>query len=879
MCFFVSLQQNQLLMKNLSFTILLLLAVVAGYAQPKEKLVPVSALASKEKFVLFSETRENPLQFNDSIPSSWLSGNKKFSAAVNQNEFFVFQIAVIALNEDIKTLRVAFYPLQGKNNTFNASRFTCFNTEGVDYKGNAFIKNINVPKGTLQPLWIGVQLSGVPDIYTSHVEVIINGKISKVVPVEFRVQNASSSDGGIGDPATLARLQWLNNTSGIDENVTKEYQPIARTGNQLKITGREIELGENGLPAQIKSYFTGANDIIDTKGQELLAAPFIFRIILNDEQEVKLKAGTINYTRQTPSRIEWQCTSQSPEVTLVCDAVSEFDGFSRFDLKVIGKKKIKIKDIRLDFEMPDKQAEYAMGMGLKGGYRPQSLDWKWQVDSLDQDAIWLGHMNGGVRLKFKDNNYKAPLLNVYYHYGKLNLPESWGNNGKGGFRFSTDESIVKATAYSGERQLQKKDTLHFDLELLVTPMKRYDKQKNFADRYSHPRATSMHSVAQCVEDIKKSGANIANIHHANNFYPYINYPLNATNVDSLIRVTNLSHENDIRLKLYYTTREITVNCPEFWAFWSMTGEVIYPGPGNTSKTYLHDKPDQWCMDNLRKNYLQAWVAELTMPPYEGMRDISVITTPDSRMNNFYIGGLDYMCRELKIDGVYIDDSALDRTTLRRARKIIDHYRPAGRIDLHSWNHFCPEGSWANSYNLYMDMLPYFDLAWIGEGRNYDEMPDHWLVEICGIPYGITGQMLQRSGNQWRGMVYGITTRALATRVPPDPIWKFWDDYRIADKDFIGYWDARNPVSVASDSVKATVYKGNKQSVIAVASWAKTNVPVLLNIDWEALGIMADKVVIHAPAVKNFQDEQTFQPNQPIEIPKGKGFLLIVEERE
>ena len=81
---------------------------------------------------------------------------------------------------------------------------------------------------------------------------------------------------------------------------------------------------------------------------------------------------------------------------------------------------------------------------------------------------------------------------------------------------------------------------------------------------------------------------------------------------------------------------------------------------------------------------------------KGARDLSLITTPDSRLNNFYVASLDWMIQNMGIDGVYIDDTALDRLTLRRARKVIDQYRPEGRLDLHSWNHF---NQWARICQL------------------------------------------------------------------------------------------------------------------------------------------------------------------------------------
>ena len=82
-------------------------------------------------------------------------------------------------------------------------------------------------------------------------------------------------------------------------------------------------------------------------------------------------------------------------------------------------------------------------------------------------------------------------------------------------------------------------------------------------------------------------------------------------------------------------------------------------------------------------------------------DISVITTPDSRWNNYYLEGLDWMIKNLGLDGVYIDDSALDHQTLQRARRIMDADGKRRLIDIHSWNHMNQWAGYANSLHLYL----------------------------------------------------------------------------------------------------------------------------------------------------------------------------------
>jgi len=282
---------------------------------------------------------------------------------------------------------------------------------------------------------------------------------------------------------------------------------------------------------------------------------------------------------------------------------------------------------------------------------------------------------------------------------------------------------------------------------------------------------------------------------------------------------------------------------------------------------------------MREKYIPAWHNTIYEGKFKGQVDLSVITTPDSRLNNFYIAGLDWMVKNMGIDGVYIDDAALDRFTLRRARKIIDRYRPQGRMDLHSWNHFNKWAGFTNCLNLYMDMLPYFDLVWIGEARDYNRMPDHWLIEVSGIPFGLPGQMLEGGGNPWRGMVYGITARGGYSKNSPTEIWRFWDDYKIKDKTMIGYWDKEAPVTCNNSLIKASVYKGDNESIIAVANWTEQDKVVSIHINWKKLGIDEAKYEMYIPEIKDFQKEQTLANLDTITIPGKMGYLILVRKKK
>jgi hypothetical protein len=138
-------------------------------------------------------------------------------------------------------------------------------------------------------------------------------------------------------------------------------------------------------------------------------------------------------------------------------------------------------------------------------------------------------------------------------------------------------------------------------------------------------------------------------------------------------------------------------------------------------------------------------------------------------------------------------------------------------------------------------------------------------------------MLEGGGNPWRGMVYGITSRAGWTGNSPSEIWKFWDDYKLANKIMVGYWEKECPVSCNNPNVKATVYKGSDDAIISVANWSGTDQDVSIAIDWSKLGLDPKKLSVLIPQIKDFQTEQKNISLDKMTIPGKKGYLILLEK--
>jgi hypothetical protein len=230
-----------------------------------------------------------------------------------------------------------------------------------------------------------------------------------------------------------------------------------------------------------------------------------------------------------------------------------------------------------------------------------------------------------------------------------------------------------------------------------------------------------------------------------------------------------------------------------------------------------------------------------------------------------------MVKNIGIDGIYIDDSALDRKTLRRGRQILDADGNRRLIDLHSCNHFSRLFGYSNSLHIYLDLLPYIDRVWIGEGFRDDNPLDFWLVEMSGIPFGLMGEMLD-ARNIFRGMTLGMLPRLLWD--DPVPIWKLWDSFGMKDARMFGYWDTRCPVKTGNENLPATVYINGDQALVVIANW--TDLPQMgeWTVDETLLGFKPSKMSL--PEIKKTQWDKPFRGGK-LEVMGRNGLIVLLEK--
>ena len=364
--------------------------------------------------------------------------------------------------QDTGSLGIQFSDLTGSPSSIPASACRCLSLGGIDYRGRAFTKDISLKTGQLQALWIGVAVpANARGNYAGSWKVSVAP--NKFVPVDIAIQvdGEPATESGDGVARNLSRLRWLDSSVGSEPTLTEPFTAMQTEGRILKVLGRELVLGENGLPAQVISHFSPANTRIEETAREVLARPFDF--------VVETGAGVLSWHNDlvslTHSELEANWTARGTADGLRTETSGRLDytGCGELCVRLIAERDMELTDARLEVPLREDVARYFMGLHQQGGHRPAEVHWKWDV-AKRQDCFWLGDVNAGLMLRLKDADYLRPPVNIYYSFRPLRLPKSWGNEGRGGVDLATaqDERVL-VRAYSGPRtdQAGRRARFHF----------------------------------------------------------------------------------------------------------------------------------------------------------------------------------------------------------------------------------------------------------------------------------------------------------------------------------------------------------------------------------------------------------------------------------
>jgi hypothetical protein len=824
-------------------------------------------------FLVFLEDRRYPIRMTQELPLRWVQAGpaKPFTGEASRGEFYCFQAGLYACAQPLENVTVTFDDLTGtEGGTVPAAALRCFNLAGTNWLGMRISKSVQVAKGQVQPLWFGLQVPKEAPAQTYRGTVTVAARNAAAVPVNFElhVSERLLADAGDSELARQSRLRWLDSTIGLDDEVFAPYAPVALSGQTVAVLGRKVHFNDSGLLDSILSTFSRNIDAVDAPAREFLAAPMAF-VVETPAGPLEWKGGRPRILRQTTGAVAWEAMSTAGPLALECVARMECDGYINFKLTLRANQAIELKDVRLEIPLRRELATYMMGLGCKGGYRPASWQWRWDP-ARSNNQLWIGDVDVGLSCKLKHVEERWDLANLR----ESGPYRDWSNQGRGGCRVEEAGDRVVIGAYSGPRKAEAGEVLHFNFGLLITPVKLLDKA-HWHWRYFHRGSSSP------IPEIAQTGATLINLHQGDALNPYINYPF--LSVGKLSAYAREAHARQMKVKLYYTIRELSNYTAEFWALRSLGNEVFTDGPGfrladqfseNKAGQALPKTGDSWLCEHVVDHYVPAWHTPLG----NGRIDAAIATTGLSRWHNYYLEGLGWLIRNAGIDGLYLDGVGYDREIMKRVRKVMQQSRQGCLIDFHSGNNYHPEYGLNNCANQYLELFPCIDSLWFGEGFDYNEPPDYWLVEIAGIPYGLFGEMLQDGGNPWRGMLFGMTSR-LGWGGDPRPLWKVWDDFGIQDARMSGFWDPDCPAKTGRKDLLATAYIRKGKTLLSVASWATNTVKLRLQVEAAALGLEPARTTLYAPPIQGFQPEAQFRLTDEIPVSPGRGWLLLAGEAE
>ena len=792
------------------------------------------------------EYRDYPVRMQRNIPQHWAQrgSGPNFTSPVLRDERFTLQAVLVAGNEALEDVQVTF---DGFSDALRAT-MTCFNCEGIDENGRRFEKDVDVAPGFVQPLWIGVHIP--PDHPTGPSEgrILVRSanRGEQALGVRLDVQATRAVNEGYDEPDLMTRLFWLNSRAGADPDLLiQPFTPVEADGRTLSVLGREVQLGPSGLPASISSFFTPELTGLSPEGSPILSRPLALEVKVEGEDEV-FEPSAFEVESSSRGRAEWRTTSRSERFDLNVEGALEYDGMLDYRLTLVARTTTAVDDVVLPVHYESDAAQYMLGLGRSGGRRPQAVDWRWAVEN-HQEGVWLGGVSKGLQYVLRDVNYVRPLNTNFYRNQPLEMPPSWFNEGRGGIRLRTEQAEVVAENYSGPRRVERGDTLHFNVRFLITPLKPIDTRTHFETRFVHQYVP--------VDSVVAWGGTVVNIHHANEINPYINYPFFA--LDAQSAYIQEAHRKGIKVKLYNTIRELTYRAHELFALRSLGYEILNDGEGGGHS---------WMQEHLDGDYHSAWHAWR-------VDDAALLDKGTSRWTNYYIEGLSWLAANQEIDGLYLDDIAFSRATVKRLVNVLQAERDEVVIDLHSANQFNERDGFTNSAMLYMEHFPYVSRLWFGEYFDYGQDEDYWMTEVAGLPFGLMGEMLQDGGHPYRGMLYGMTARKYGD-VDPRPVWALMDEFGIAQSRMLGYWLEDAPVTTGHPRILGTAYVRPEGTLVALASWSGRDEVVSLTFDRAALGL-GENVTASAPSVVGLQAAADVDLSA-VQVPAGQGLFLLLE---
>ena len=514
-------------------------------------------------------------------------------------------------------------------------------------------------------------------------------------------------------------------------------------------------------------------------------------------------------------------------------------------------------------------ATYLVGLGKEGGKLTENVDYKWSSEKPCGN-IFIGDVNCGAVVRFKDNieDTATPIYNLYSSTPYVVPKKSWDNYGNGGITLTRTEEGATLTAYTGKKIIKKGDAIYLYFDISLTPFRPISLKETFGNRMGKDGIEL--TYATMINRAKQDNVKYLALRNAGVLNPYINYPFDR--VEELKTLAMESHKAGIGLGINYGIGEMSTRAKETFVYKAMGDEIIF-------RTDKKTDTEKVLTDNLGDGAVEASKITFLSGSISQGKDMSYYTVPRSRMDNFFVEGVNYLINYADLDAISMKNPSISRTTAERVAKCIRSKRTGtGVMELEVSNRFNEKNGYVNALNSYVNVLPFVNKLCVGEGFDFDRGPDYVLTEASGIIYGLCADTCVGAGIT-RSLVYGMMPKygedEAYSRAIRD-INKLFNEFDVENAEFKGFWDKSNPFKVDNAGIYCSSYinNGNMIAVFYNANSKKTTFEVGIE---NKFGYTTLGKKVRAPEVEGLQEHKRVNFGKPMKLKPNQGLIVYVKK--
>ncbi|NLT18232.1 MAG: hypothetical protein BWX72_01995 [Firmicutes bacterium ADurb.Bin080] len=780
-----------------------------------------------------------------------LTEGKKFSFSASRHEYFVVQLLLLP-DYTTDKLEVQTGPLEGSTKDIIGA-VTCFNTEGISFEGENFKKYLSVKKGVLQPLFFGFNFSrsGI-GLHSTKIRV---GKDDLIIEIDLSDRLVFNE--GTDNKTTLSRLKWLNSNIARNISLIDDLDALNIVGKEVRFSGKNIKLGNDGLVDNVESFFNDSNSLEPDIQTTLFYRPM--EIVIEGK---KLKYNKIRIAgRQNKGILMADGKGDGVKIEII--AVLLYEGAMSYRVKISAEKDVVTSNIALNmyYLSPD----FMIGFG-KRACAIENYEKKWD-SQYNQNSFFLGKVNCGARVKFEGASESKTVVG-FYKQCPIEVPESWDNGGLGGIKVEKTENGALFSAYTGRIIMPAKSSKEFFFTLHFTPFKPVNLNKSLALRIGRDQLATTYD--KMIERAKNDRLTYLNLTYGGEVNPYLNYPF--PYVKAIAALSRTAHKNGLGISVSYNLRDISIQNREIYAYKALGEELILR---LKDSTYADSRLSQ----QLGQDVLLAKVVRYTSGKRKGLNDYAVVTSPRSRMDNYYLEGLNYLVHNANIDAVSMRDANLSRTTIERIKKVIGKKKAfPGIIEMQISDQLNENSGFANSLNYYTDVLPFLDKIWLD--RSFEGMPENpetILAECSGILYG-TAVVGRENDSISKCLLFAMLPKyGLKYDVSEalGDVYRHLDDFNVSKASFRGFWDSSNPVKTDKSEVKCSSYLCGEDMLAVFYNFSSSVSEFEIGVE-NKLGFTTMNKKIHTLEISGMQKRKKVNLGKQIVLKPHSGMIILIK---